>query len=373
MNRPTVIAGLVTLGVALSACGGSPVEGGPAGGGAAGKKAGAEYAKLNALPEGKARSTALSQAKAAGGTLSLYTSMNADIADRVTAVFTKQTGIKVKTYRGHSEDVLQRTLQEASANRLGADVVESNFSEMDALGSQKILGDYAGPAGKKVKPSYHYDHWITTRLNVLVNGWNTKLMKPADLPKSWEDLADPKYKGRISIEQSDNDWYENVTKWWKDHGKTDAEIQSLWKKIVGNAKVVNGHITMADLLASGQTAMNADNYSYEYSVVADKGAPVTAVPDGGKNPVPAFGRPNGVGVTATAAHPAAAWLFADWLLSDGQKVLVDQGLTPATKVPGDNTTKGLNLVPYDTKGYESQQKRWAQEWDRLISTTPKLK
>lgn len=374
MNRPTVLAGLMTLGVALSACGGAPTQNAPVGGGgAAGKAANAAYQKLNGVPAAKARATALKEAKAAGGTLSLYTSMNADIATRVTDAFTKQTGIKVKVYRGHSEDVLQRTLQEASANRLGADVIETNFAEMDALGSQKLFGVYAGPAGKKIKSSYHFDGWIASRLNVLVDGWNTKQMKPADLPKSWEDLADPKYKGKISIEQSDNDWYENVTKWWKDHGKSDQEISTLWKKIVGNAKVVNGHITMADLLAAGQTALNADNYSYEYTVVAEKGAPVTAVPPSGKNPVPAFGRPNGVGVAATAKHPAAAWLFEDWLLSDGQQVLVHEGLTPTAQIPGDKTTQGLNLVPYDTKGYESQQKKWSQDWDRLISTTPKLK
>ena len=71
-------------------------------------------------------------------------------------------------------------------------------------------------------------------------------------------------------------------------GKSDQEIAQLWQKIVGNAKVVNGHITMADLLAAGQTAMNADNYSYEYTVVAKKGAPVTAVGPSGRNPVPAF-------------------------------------------------------------------------------------
>jgi iron(III) transport system substrate-binding protein len=198
-------------------------------------------------------------------------------------------------------------------------------------------------------------------------------MSPNDLPKSWEDLADPRYKGKISIEQTDNDWYENVTKWWKDHGKSDQEIEQLWQKIVANAKVVNGHITMADLLAAGQTALNVENYSYEYAVVAKKGAPVADVVPGGTNPVPAFARPNGVGVTAAAKHPAAAWLFADWVLSDGQKVLVQQGLTPASKVPGDTTTQGLNVVPFDTAGYEAQQKTWADQWDRLISSTPKLK
>jgi iron(III) transport system substrate-binding protein len=373
MRKPTMTAGLVTLCVTLAACGGTPGQNTDIGSGSAGKAADAVYQKLNNMPEAQARAEALKEAKSAGGTVSLYTSMNADIADKVTAEFTKQTGIKVSTYRGHSEDVLQRTLQEASANRLGADVVETDFAEMDALGGKKVFGGYSGAGGKQIDSRYHYDSWIADRLNILVDGWNTKLMSPNDLPKSWEDLADPRYKGKISIEQTDNDWYENVTKWWKDHGKSDQEIEQLWQKIVANAKVVNGHITMADLLAAGQTALNVENYSYEYAVVAKKGAPVADVVPGATNPVPAFARPNGVGVTAAAKHPAAAWLFADWVLSDGQKVLVQQGLTPASKVPGDTTTQGLNVVPFDTAGYEAQQKTWADQWDRLISSTPKLK
>ncbi|MBO0869148.1 MAG: ABC transporter substrate-binding protein [Micromonosporaceae bacterium] len=376
MRKPTMAAGLAalaTVGMALAACGGSPTQDAPAAAGAAGGAADSTYQKLNAMPENQVRAEAIKEAKAEGGTVSMYTSMNADIADAVTAEFTKQTGIKVTTYRGHSEDVLQRTLQEASANKLAADVVETNFAELDALGNKKIFGAYDGPAGKKIDATYHYNGWIASRLNILEVGWNTKLVPEQDLPTAWEDLADPKYKGKLTIEQTDSDWYENVTKWWKDHGKSDAEIADLWQKIVGNAKVVNGHITMAELLAAGQTAINADNYSYEYTVVAKKGAPVKDVGASGKNPVPAFARPNGVGVVAAAKHPAAAWLLEDWMLGDGQAVFVAQGLTPATKVAGDTTTEGLNVVPYDTDGYEANQKKWSDEYDKLISTAPKLK
>jgi iron(III) transport system substrate-binding protein len=342
MRKPTMTAGLVAVltvfGMTLGACGGHPDAGRHCRNRRHRQRNRRDVTEAERHARGPGTAEALTEAKAAGGTVSLYTSMNADVADRVTAEFTKQTGAKVSTYRGQSEDVLQRTLQEASANKLGADVVESNFSEMDVLGGKNIFGGYAGPAGRKIQNTYHYKGWIASRLNILVNGWNKDLMPEKDLPQAWEDLADPKYQGKISIEQSDNDWYENVTKWWKDHGKTDAEIADLWRKIVGNAKVVSGHITMANLLAAGQTTMNAENYSYEYTVMARKGAPVTDIPSSGSNPVPAFARPNGVGVTAAAKHPAAAWLFEDWLLGDGQAVLVSEGLTrpppsPATRRP----------------------------------------
>src|SRR5918996_1099407 len=65
-----------------------------------------------------------------GNTLSIYTSMNADIADIVVPQFEQEFGIDVELYRADSETILQRTLQAASANFAGADIVETNATEM---------------------------------------------------------------------------------------------------------------------------------------------------------------------------------------------------------------------------------------------------
>jgi iron(III) transport system substrate-binding protein len=91
---------------------------------------------------------------------------------------------------------------------------------------------------------------------------------------------------------------------------------------------------MMQLLGAGQTAVDAMNYTYITQQAAAAGAPVVyRLPDG-TNPIPAFPRPNGVGMLAAAQHPAAAWLFYDWMLTEGQQVLVGQHLTPSTEVPG---------------------------------------
>src|SRR6266542_3962352 len=141
----------------------------------------------------------------------------------------------------NSETVLQRVLQETSANRTGNDAVETNFGEMGQLSKQGVLADYRGAAFASVPESGRFPGWLADRLNIMLPAWNTKLIKPGQEPRSWEDLADPRFKGKLTLELTDSDWYENVTKSWLRHGKTQAQVDDLWKRIVANANVAKGH------------------------------------------------------------------------------------------------------------------------------------
>jgi iron(III) transport system substrate-binding protein len=200
----------------------------------------------------------------------------------------------------------------------------------------------------------------------MLPAWNTKLIKPGDEPRSWEDLADPRFAGKLTMELSDDDWYENVTQYWLKHGKSQAQVDELWRKIAANAKVVKGHTVMGQLLSAGQTGVDAMNYSYLVQKDIDAGAPVAYRGADGTARTPAFARPNGVGMMKGARHPAAAMLFYDWILSDGQRVLVKDGLTPSTTVPGDRSLNGITLVPYDVAGLVADSKSWSDKYDALL-------
>jgi iron(III) transport system substrate-binding protein len=366
------VAGVVVA-LALAGCGGSVTASGPGGGAAAGNSGGGAYAELNGLPVGQQRAEAIRRAKAEGGTLSLYTSLTADVADAVTKAFTAQTGVKVTVFRGNSETVLQRVLQEFSARRLGADVVETNFLEMHTLANQQALAQYTGGGLAGVQQTAKFDRWTATRFNVMLPAWNTNLIPAGQEPKTWEDLADPRFKGKITLEISDSDWYENLTKYWLDHGKTQAQVDALWRGIVGNSKVTKGHTVMIGLLGAGQTPMDAMNYSYITERAKQQGAPVSYRSPDGTAHVPAFPRPNGVGMLTGAKHPAAAWLFYDWMLTDGQKVLVQQHLTPASKVDGDSSLDGITLVGYDVEGLAKDSETWDKRYDALLRGVPEQK
>nr|WTB33190.1 extracellular solute-binding protein [Streptomyces sp. NBC_00830] len=357
---PLAVSGLVVA--ALTAGCGGAVPGSSTSNG----QADTVYKQIAALPKDKQHAKAMELAKKEGSVLSLYTSMTADITTPIAAAFEKQTGIHVSVFRGNSETVLQRTTQELQAGRAGADAVETNFLEMDALSKSGFLVDYNGSALDKVEPTAKFDHWTGSRLNIFQPAWNTSLIKPGDEPTSWEDLALPKYKGKITLEISDSDWFENVTHYWLAHGKSQAQVDTLWKDIVANSKVAKGHTTMMQFLSAGQTPMEAMNYTYITDRAADKGAPVARLPKSGVSKIPAFGRPNGVGMIKGAAHPAAAWLFYDWLLTDGQKALVDVGVTPVTKVPGDKSLSGITLAPFDVEGLTSKNGNWDKKYDELL-------
>lgn len=328
------------------------------------------YEEISSLPKDQQRAKAVELAKKEGGTLSLYTSMTADIVQPVADAFRKKYGIKVVTFRGNSETVLQRTLQEEQARKPGADAIETNFLEMTILAGKGVLADYGGPSLDKVGKAGTFAHWTASRYNIFQPAWNTKLIKPGQEPKSWEDLALPKYKGRFTLELSDSDWFENVTRYWLDHGRTQAEVDALWKKIAANGHTVKGHTTMMQFLTAGQTPMEAMNYTYITERAAAQGAPVTHLPKNGKSTIPAFARPNGIGMLGNARHPATAWLFYDWLLSGGQKVIVDLGLSPSTKVPGDHSLDGLKLARFDVEGLTQDNGDWDKKYDALLRGVP---
>lgn len=374
MRRTAWLAAVAAATLGLAACGGggaADVGSGPGGAAKSGSsKAEEVYQQLNGKGDG-GRAAAEAAAKKEGQ-LSIYTSMTSDVIQAVSKAFQDQFGIKVNVFRGNSETVLQRALQEGKAGKPGADVIETNFLELETLSAEKQLGDFEGPSRKAVPEKLQFEGWTADRLNLFLPAWNTNLIKPGQEPKSWEDLADPKYKGKIQVEISDSDWYENVTKYWLDNGKSQAEVDALWKKIAANSTAAKGHTTMMELLGAGQTAMDGMNYSYITERAKQDGAPVAYKGADGTTSVPAFPRPNGVALVAGAQHPNAAWLFHDWMLTDGQKELVKLHLTPSTKVEGDTSLDGITLADFDVKTLSKDAATWDKKYDELLRGVKKV-
>ena len=100
--------------------------------------------------------------------------------------------------------------------------------------------------------------------------------------------------------------------------------------MANGAKVVKGHTVMGELLSAGQFSVAASNYCYLVQRAADKGAPVAYQPF----VQPVIARPQGAALMKSAPHPAAALLFVDWLLTEGQQVIVDLSLTPSIEPEG---------------------------------------
>jgi iron(III) transport system substrate-binding protein len=199
--------------------------------------------------------------------------------------------------------------------------------------------------------------WTATRLNIFALGYNTRLVKKEDLPKSYRDLLDPKWKGKLGIEAEDTDWFAGVV---SDMG--EAEGLKLFREIVdaNGISVRKGHTLLTNLVASGEVPLALTVYNYSAEQLKQKGAPIDWAVI-----APAIARPNGMAIARAAPHPHAAALFFDFLLGEGQKILADRNIVPtSTKIDTD-----LNKVPFklvDPQLLLDEADKWEKAWKTLI-------
>jgi len=258
MKSRGLLIALVAAALALAGCGSSPTAQAP---GSSGDSTAGPFAKYANLSGADRTQKLLADAKTEGQ-LGIYTS-NTDIDDLVAGFEKAYPGIKVNAFRANSETVLQRIQQESQARRLAADVVDTDDFELDALNSQGVLVDYQSPIRDSLRKDALFPGWTATRFNAFVVGWNTKLVHPGQEPKSFEELADPKWKGKLAMELSDFDWYMSLhTYLTTKKGMSDAQADNLFKGLVANAKVVKGHTVMGELLSAGQFEVALSIYSH---------------------------------------------------------------------------------------------------------------
>ena len=303
-----------------------------------------------ALYEGSDRLQKLIDGARQEGELTVYTSAQTDDLGPVVAAFEKKYGVKASIWRAGSEQVLNRALQESRAGRHTVDIVETNGPELEGLAREKILQQVKSPhQADLIAPAIRpHGEWVGTRLNVFVQAYNTKLVKKEDLPKTWEDLTHPRWKGKIGIEQEDSDWLSGV---FGEIG--EARAQQVFKEIVATngVSVRKGHTLLTQLVASGEVPLALTVYNYKAEQLRAEGAPIDWFTIGN-----AIARPNGVGVARNAPHPHAALLFYDFELSEeGQRIIADREFvptstkvdTPLNKVPMTFVDARVTLDEYD--------------------------
>ena len=124
------------------------------------------------------------------GSVVVYTSLNLKDSVPITEAFEKKYGVKAVLWRASSEKVIQRALTETRAGRYTADVYETNGPEMEILHREKLLADFFSPGIKDIPADTIPAHrqWIPDRFNFFTIAYNTNLVKPEDVPNTYEDL-----------------------------------------------------------------------------------------------------------------------------------------------------------------------------------------
>jgi iron(III) transport system substrate-binding protein len=198
-------------------------------------------------------------------------------------------------------------------------------------------------------------------INTNVIQYNTDLVAKADIPQNYEDLTNPKWKGKLCLEDSDEQWFIGVIKYM---GKEKA--LDLFRRIAANkVSVRNGHGLLADLVVAGECPIAVNNYGNQVARKFKKGGPTDFV---AIEPVITIVAP-GV-ISNKAPHPNAAKLYLNWITSkEGQENIAKRGRIPVrTDVDPDppRLTKGLKLqIQNRLLGKEKKEttKLYRQVWE----------
>ncbi|HEY4317482.1 MAG TPA: extracellular solute-binding protein [Herbaspirillum sp.] len=243
----------------------------------------------------------------------------------VEAAFTKKYGIKVKSWRADSETILQRVVTEARGGRNEVDIVQNNSPEQEGLHREKLLQEVKSPYLADMIPEAFPTHreWVGLTQDIWIAAYNSEKVKKEDLPKTYEDLLDPKWKGRLAVEANDYAWFGNLVA-----AMGDQKARKLFADLVANNGMSfrKGHSLLAALIASGEVPIGLSVYSWSVAPLKKKGAPI--------EPLllqPVLAEFSALAMIKKAPHPAAAVLFYDFLFSEGQQILSDLYFIPASK------------------------------------------
>jgi iron(III) transport system substrate-binding protein len=305
-----------------------------------------------------------SKAQAAGKVV-VYTSNDSNLNRFVFEAFTKETGIEVEPVEAGSGVVFRRITSERE--RPLGDIVWG-VSRTLLRANKALLAPYQSK-NKDAVPSGFRDAdglWLGTNVHLLVILQNTKLI-PADAgPKRWDDLLDPKWKGKIAFTDPANSGsaYSNLTMLAQLWGNNDAA----WEKVgqlLANTKVLNRSSLVFQGVGSGEFAlgMSLEYAGYQWS---SNGAPVKVIyPQDGT-----IAQMEGVAIIKGGPNQETAKAFVDYInRKDVREMILKATFRRPTRSDVDLTAlpggmpplSQVKLVKYDEEGWTEKRTKTLEQ------------
>jgi len=288
-------------------------------GAVAGETAGQILAKLGKLsPE--ARQKALIKGAKKEGKVTIFTSMRQDQSTPFSKRFNKQYPfLKVTTFRTAASRQVAKVQAEFRSGRHSVDVMANTPAGAYTVKEFGALDPYLTPERKFFDPSYTDKEGYFTPLYVIpvVLGYNPSQVKPEEVPKSYEDLLAPKWKGKMLLDTNDFDWYIALL----DHFGKEKGIRYMKNLAKQQPSMRRGRTLQTQLLMAGEQPIGIALHAHSVLDFKEKGAPI-----GWTILDPYFAKPVYTMLAKNAPHPHAAALFIDWALSaEGQSMITTFG------------------------------------------------
>jgi len=286
---------------------------------------------VSAAPAAEAVTPALIEAAKKEGKVTYYTAMDLSVAEPLAKAFeTKFPGIKVAVERSGAERVFNRIGQEMGSKIYRVDVVNSSdAAHFISWKREGWLAPYVSEEMARDLPAGMLDAdglYCNQRTHLSPIAYNSKMIAPADAPKGFVDLLDPKYAGKMV---KGHPGYSG-TIMTATHQIARALGWSYFEKLAKQKVLqVQSATEPPKRIEAGERTVAVDGSDYLFWMAKERGAPVEVV-------FAAEGTPqisNPMGVFKSAPNPNAARLMVSWIMSgEGQSFIVNlSGQYPANK------------------------------------------
>ena len=324
---------------------------------------------MAAAPPPEPVTPALIEAAKKEGQVSYYTSTDLPVAEKLAKAFeAKYPDIAVRVERTGAERVFQRIGQEYSSNIHAVDVVNSSDAAHFIVWKRDgILAPYV-PEDVAAYPAEHRDvdgQFASFRVWLSIIAYNTSLVKPEEAPKSFADLLDPKWKGKIVKAHPGYSGTIMTATYQMQRDLGWSWFEQLAKQ---NIMQVQSSADPPKKLDLGERAVMADGNEYNIFQLKEKGRPVEPVYATEGSPL--IIGPNGI--FKSSPNPNAAKLFQSFCFSrEAQQLIIDVGglrsVHPQTQEkPGRKPFKDIKTMKDDAAAVEEQGDAIKAHYTRLF-------
>jgi len=280
---------------------------------------------VEAQEQVKDRAKLIEEAKKEGKVF-VYVSSNASDARALKSVFEKKYPfINMEYYSSGKDALLARYLLEARTGTYFADVYQSSVFPIMNLVEKGLLAKYISPEREGYLEALRDKdgYWNASYLNAVTMAYNSRLLKPDEVPSGYQELLLPKWKGRMGFVLSHTEWYfAMLQSMGEDKGR--HYMEALSKQNI-HARI--GSSLMNQLMMAGEFPLLISQYPTGVEEIKKTGAPIDWVALD-----PWFVYPIAIAVTAKNSHPAAARLYLDFILSEeGKSAMRQLSRIPARK------------------------------------------
>jgi len=258
--------------------------------------------------------------------LNLYTSVPQEIIDNIKKDFEeKNPEIDLEIYRSGTSNVLAKLYAENDSKNIVCDVIwVADFTIYENLKAENLLYPYLSPEAVNVPKVYYHPegYYYGARLINMVLGYNTTFIKGNDIPDSWKDLLDPRFKNKVGSSTPERSGAFFVT--------TGAFANNpdlgweFFKELTKQNPILDSNTGVANKIASGELLMGFV-LDYNIRIMIDKGSPINFVwPVEGAIMVP-----SPIGIVSATKKLEAAKKFIDYSISkEGQEEFAKNGFIP---------------------------------------------